>query len=890
VMGFKTLSFMLLLLTIAGYTYAQTTLTGTIQDVKGNPVTSATVSLKSSDGTIVNYTRSDQKGSFSLVTSEARSGLSLEVSSLGYKRQSRQISDQQDIYHIKLEESSIDLPTVVVKNRPIITSKGDTLNYRVSDFSSKEDRVLGDVLKKIPGIEVTDNGKISYNGKSISNFYIDGDNLLDDKYNIATKSISKDAVNKVQVIENDQPIKMLRNKMRSDEVALNITIKPEAKLKPMGQVNLSAGVPSKFDVNANGMLFNQKYKGINYIKGNNTGVDPAQDLVSHNLSDFINKTGIDKPEALLATGAAGVPDLPQNRYLFNQAGLANVNNLFNLKKEIQLKTNFYYLRDRQKVNYDKRTEISLPDSNVSYTENQRNISRPDQFYGQANIKINKENSYLNNTLLIDYKRLNNAVGLVANGTSLEQKLQQKASDVSNEFSYMNTLSSGNIFSFYSYLNYFDRPESLMISPGFNEDEFNGSDPYKGITQITRTPSYAANNYFAFKRVSSLLVQTYKLGFNWQSEQLKSALNVDQLDLDSISHFDNGVNDLQWMQTKAYAEGSYDFQSKNEKLKATLSVPVNFRIIHYNDPVHALDKKLSRFLINPQLFIKYQTSIENFLTLSYTITKQLGGTDDVYQGVILKNYRTLYTNNATLSEQRNNTASLGFNYRKAITLFFFNVHLTYTQINLNTISSSIVTSNLQERIVLPLENETETYKLDGSISKYLFSLKSTVSAGLSMSQNSSNQIQNNELLPYKTTNTEARIGVQSKISNYMSLGYSGVLNRMNSKASLQNSAGFQFSQLRQKGELSLNVWSNVYLNWTMEHLLTIRSGQDNLEYIFSDFSARYKVDKINTEFEVGLNNLANVKTYKTAFLAANVYTTGSYQIPGRMAILRATFNF
>lgn len=889
-MGLKTLSFLLLLLHIGGYTYAQSVLTGTIKDSKGNPVTSATVSLKSADGTIVNYTRSDQKGAFSFVASAVRTGLTLEISSLGYKRQSRQISDQQDKYQFKLEESSIDLPTVVIKNRPVITTKGDTLNYRISDFSSKEDRVLGDVLKKIPGIEVTDNGKISYNGKSISNFYIDGDNLLDDKYNIATKSISKDVVNKVQVIENDQPIKMLRNKMRSDEVALNITIKPEAKLKPMGQVNLGAGFPEKFDVNANGMLFNQKYKGINYVKGNNTGVDPAQDLVSHNLSDFLNKTGIDKPEALLSTGAAGVPDLPQNRYLFNRAGLVNVNNLFNLKKEVQLKTNFYYLRDRQKVNYDKHTEISLPDSNVNYTESQRNISRPDQLYGQVNIKVNKEKSYLNNTLLIDYSRINGVVGLVANGTSLEQKLRQKASDVSNEFSYMSTLSSGNIFSFYSYLNYFDRPESLMITPGLNEDQFNSGIPYQGISQITRIPSYAANNYFAFKRVSSLLVQTYKFGFNWQSEQLKSALDVDHLNSDSISKFDNGTNNLHWMQAKTYAEGTYDFQSKNEKLKVTLSVPLNFRVVHYSDSSHALDQKLSRFLINPQLFVKYQTSIENFLTLSYTITNELGGIDDVYQGVILKNYRSLYSNNAPVSERRNNTASLVFNYRKAITLFFFNVHLSYSQINLNTISSSIITSNLQQRIVLALENDIETYKLDGSASKYLFDLKTTISAGLSVSQNSSNQIQNSKLLPYKTISTEVRIGVQSKISNYMNFGYSGVWNRMNSKASQQNSFGFQFSQLRQKGELSLNVWNNVYLNWTMEHLLTIQSSQDNLSYIFSDFSARYKVNKINTEFELGLNNLANVRTYKTAFLAANVYTTGSYQIPGRMAVFRATFNF
>jgi len=887
---FKISFFIILLLHVAAYTYAQSDLNGTVYDSKGKPITAATVSLKSKDGMIISYTRSDQQGKFNIKAAEDHHELVLEVSSLGYKRQIRQLSASDLVYDFNLEESSIDLPTVTIKNRPVVTSEGDTLNYRLSDFSSKDDRVLGDVLKKIPGIEVADNGKISYNGTSISNFYIDGDNLLDDKYNIATKSIPKDAVNKVQVIANDQPIKMLRNGMKTDEVALNITIKDEAKLKLMGLINLGAGIPNKFDVNANGMLFNKKYKGINYVKGNNIGFDPARDLVSHNLSAFLKRNGGDVPKALLSTGAAAVPDLPQNRYLFNQAAVLNVNNLVNLKKDVQLKTNFYYLRDRQRMDYDKYTQITLPDSNVSFTESQHSISRPDQLYGQVNYKMNKEKSYVNNTFLLDYKPLNGMVALVANGAALQQRLRQSASDVSNEFNYMSTFKSGNIFSFYSYLTHFNRPESLMISPGFNEAQFNEGIPYQDLTQTARIPSFVANNYFAFKRVSALLVQSYKLGFNVQDQTLKSALAVNQINSDSPAPFDDGLNNLHWTQAKTYAEGTYDFQSRDEKIKVTLSLPLSYRAIRYNDPVQALDEKLNKVFIDPGLHLRYQSSIENFLTLSYTISNELGGIDDVYQGVILKNYRNIYVNNAPVTERRNNTASLGFNYRKAITLFFFNVNASYSQINLNTISSSIITSNLQQRVVLPLKNDINTYRLNGNASKYLFDLKTTVSAGLSIAQQSSNQIQNDQLLPYKTLNSEAKIGVQTKLNNFVNFGYSGVLNKINSKTSSENSAALSFSQIRQQGHLSLIIWNDVYLNWTLEHLLTIQSGQANLGYVFSDFSARYKANKINTDFEIGLNNLANVSTYKTAFLAANVYTTGTYQIPGRMAVFRATFNF
>jgi hypothetical protein len=67
---------------------------------------------------------------------------------------------------------------------------------------------------------VAKDGKISYNGKAISNLYIGGDNLLDDKYNIATSSIPNGVVDKVQVMENHQPIKMLKDKVVSEDVAL----------------------------------------------------------------------------------------------------------------------------------------------------------------------------------------------------------------------------------------------------------------------------------------------------------------------------------------------------------------------------------------------------------------------------------------------------------------------------------------------------------------------------------------------------------------------------------------------------------------------------------------------------------------------------------------------
>ena len=887
----KRVILLVLLLTFyAAVLCAQSSITGVIRDVHKKVLPYATLSLKDAEGKILSYGRSDVKGLFVLnLPSEGKAAL-LEVNMLGYKKQAVAFTENILVYDFILKESSIDLPTVVIKNRPALIVKGDTLSYRLSDYSGREDRVLGDVLKKMPGIEVSPAGKISYNGKSISSFYIDGDNLLDDKYNIATKSIPKDAVDKVQVIENDQPVKMLRNKMRSDDVALNITIKDEAKLKVMGQASIGAGFPSKFDGQLNAMLLNKKYKGINYVKANNIGIDPAQDLVSHNFADYIRNADLNKTEPLLSVGAAGVPDLPQNRYLFNRAGLININNLVNLQKDVQLKTNLYYLGDRQRVDYDKFTEYFLPDGNVRFSESQRNISRPDQLHAQTNVKFNRDKSYLNNTFLLDYRPNQFNTDLTANGNALNQQLDQKTTDLSNEVSYMNTLGSGNVYAVHSFLNYSNLPEQLDISPGLNDSLFNNGIPYARLSQLATIPSYVMNNYFSFKIVSSRIMQTYKIGIDLQRQHLRSSLSILQNDQLEPGLMENSINNLQWNQSKAYVVGAYDYETKNERFKATLSVPARYQNIRYQDAGYSLDKQLNKLFVNPQLNLKYKTGIENFFLFTYELKNDLGTIDDVYKGAILKNYRSLYSNDAPVSEGKTNAANILFNYRKAISLLFFSIQGTYSQVQLNTISSSILTNNLQQRVVLPFENKIKTYMINGNISKYLFSWRTTVSAGLNFSQNTSNQIQNNELLPYKTSTSTAKFGIQAKVTDYIGFNYSVNGQQTISKSVQEITTDVKFRQIRQQAQISLNVLNDVFVNASAEHLYTSQSGQGNLSYLFSDLSLRYKENKIHTDFEIGLNNLANVKTYKTVFVSANAFTSGSYQIPGSMAVFKATFNF
>nr|WP_199157247.1 carboxypeptidase regulatory-like domain-containing protein [Pedobacter sp. ASV2] len=869
--------------------FAQKQIKGKVKDINGKGVESVNVNLKDTEGNIVSFTRSNAKGDFNIqLKSDDVIGYSIEASSIGYKKSAFKITDLNSAPEIVLQHSETDLETVTVKNRPSLSARGDTLNYRPGDFADKQDRSIGDVLKKMPGIEVAEDGKISYNGKAISNFYVDGDNLLDDKYNIGTKSIPKDAVDKVQVIQNDQPIKMMRKNNMSDDVALNLVLKDEARLKIMGDATLGAGTPNRFDGNLTAMLFNKKLKFINNIKGNNIGIDPGIDLTSHNLTDYLKRLDNDKPSGLLSTGAAGVPSLPQSRYLFNKAGLINLNNLYKFNTDLQLRANLYYLYDERKQQYNKFSETYLPDQTIRYTELQNNEIYPQKLRGQFNLNGNADKYYLNNNLVIDYNPFKTKSNININNTPANQLLKSQTFDLSNEFNYRRKLKSDDVINLYSYLNRTTQPEELNVVPGLNADLINNGIPYAALNQYVSLPTWYTNNYLSFAFVNSKFTQTYKAGFNVQNQELNSSLYRVQNNQTSELASVNAVNNLNWLKTKLYTEASYDYAG--EKIKAGITLPLSYNAISYNDPTNALDKDLKKVFINPSLNFKYQTGIENYVTASYSFKNDLGGIDDVYRGTILRNYRSFFANNAPISESKTHNVSAGFNFRKAMQMFFLNLNIGYNNTELNTISSYTLNNNIQQRVVLPLKNYQKSLFLNANASKYIFALRSTVTAGVNVSKSEYQQLQNNDLLPIEAQSISYKGGIEAKIASFMSWSYLATYSVSNNKAKVAESIKNNFQQLRQQSTLSFVTFKNVFINLSAEHLFTHQASQPNLKYLFADANIKYKLDKLKTDLEFGLTNLTNIKTFDAIYLSANSLTSGSYTIPGRVAMLKVRFNF
>ncbi|MDI9365120.1 MAG: carboxypeptidase-like regulatory domain-containing protein [Flavobacterium sp.] len=892
---YKTIQLSCLLFLCIPRLYSQVTISGTVADSSGKPIASASVTLqKANSNLIVAFAITNTKGQYSISYQHpfVKDSLVVKVNTIGFIAQTKSVLQAIAAINFTLKEGATILPHVTVKNsKPILSFKEDTLSYRVDSFTNKQDRTIGDVLRKMPGIDVDASGKISYNGKAISNFYIDGDNLLDDKYNIATNNIAANMVKDVQVLENHQPIRVLKNATISDKVGINLNLKDKARVKLTGRAELGAGVVDNviYDESANIMAFKKRYKAINALKTNNTGVDISNDVVSHNIMDYLNQLENDVPNKALGLNYPGNPSVSEQRYLFNNAALVNTNNLYKTKKDLQIKTNIYYLHDKQTQNYQYNSFYYLPTDTIAYLQQQHAETQFNNVYAQVTLTSNKDKGYINNKLLFTYNYQPATSLLNTNGKYINQSLLQNTTNISNEFNSIQTKHKTDVVELYSYIGYLSKPENLHVQPGLNPEIFNNNINYRQLSQTYNVPSWFTNNYIAYRHPTTKILQAYKIGFTSQWQQLQSNVSANQINNTNQNIGDSFTNNLQWQHQKIYANADYDWIF--ERLKLSIGLPLNWQHIQYKDAGLKTNVSFQQLFVNPSVNLKYATGIENYITAHYNFSNNLASIQDVYQGNILNNFNLLSTNAIPIKQVNSHYASLGFNFRKTIKIFFFNIGLTYSGINSNTITQSELLQTIQKQTTIPFNNGINSYRVYSGLSKYLFKWHTTVSLKANVELTQWNQLQNNVLLDYNNITTTVSGTISPKISSWLNMLYSGTYLISGSKAKLQNAVARTTTQWHHQGEVNIIPNDNLFIKLKLEDFVIAQSAlSTNTNYLFTDLSLRYKLNKLKTDIAFEVLNIANTKEYATINLSANNFSQSIYAIRPRQFLLKFLFNF
>lgn len=191
--------FLLLVGATISNTTAQTVMQGTVLDEHSRSVDAFVAVSPKGNGSMIAYADTDDKGNYKLEFKTDADSVIVTVTGLGIGNQARVVANRSQKLNFTVKEETTELKEVSVKAQKI-RQEGDTLSYLVGSYQEQGDRVIGDVLKRMPGIEVSDDGGIKYNGKAIKKFYVEEMDLLQGRYGLATNNINASDVASVQVL------------------------------------------------------------------------------------------------------------------------------------------------------------------------------------------------------------------------------------------------------------------------------------------------------------------------------------------------------------------------------------------------------------------------------------------------------------------------------------------------------------------------------------------------------------------------------------------------------------------------------------------------------------------------------------------------------------------
>ena len=315
--------------------------TGRVTDAKtGKGVSYVTCKTLGERDSLMAYALTDGTGAFTLTLPDGAEAV--EFTLMGYDKKRIKARDARQGMRVRLAPSGIMLKEVTVKARPIDIHK-DTINYNVAAFQGKEDRYIEDVLKKLPGVEVSADGSIRYKGEPINKVDIEGQDLLGNQYNQATRNMPADAVATVQVMEDDQPIRALKDRVPSDKATLNIKLKQGYKLRPFGEAR--GGIGGFNDVLWNNSLtlmnVGRKNQLLLTAKMDNNGENLSENTVEHiDYSDADNYEPL--PGEMIQTDGMAQPPISEKRYLRNKSYSVGLNHVHRIGRYGSLRTNITY--------------------------------------------------------------------------------------------------------------------------------------------------------------------------------------------------------------------------------------------------------------------------------------------------------------------------------------------------------------------------------------------------------------------------------------------------------------------------------------------------------------------------------------------------------------------
>ena len=843
---YMSLSCMTLILSAAANgSYSQNRIAGRVLYENGNPAEGFVTLGLPGDVLVLAFAIIEEDGSYSLAYNGKEDSIRISVSGLGLENASKVVANRTQKLDFTVKAKDVDLQEVSIKADPV-TVRGDTTDYLVSSYAEQGDRVIGDVLKKIPGMEVSESGGISYNGKPISKFYVEEMDMLQGRYGLAVKNVKADDVGKVQVMEHHQPIRMMKGRTYSDDIAVNLKLKEKAKGTYALTTALGAGLQQGQGSGAGG-LWNEELIGMYFGKDRQTmqtckGNNSAEDILSELASQY---GGSDYPVPISRVGvlSPGTPSLPQKRYVDNQTHAVSANWLEKLDGDREMTFNAVYSHDRQDREGYTYTEKYRPEvGNVRIHEMQSSRDKSHNLEVSHKYSNNADSKYTTNTLSARISWNDAAAHGRTVGQGYDSSVGQDMKSIPISFcdkAVIQRLLGENVFRFNFSFGYSQSAQTLQVTE--YETELR--------VQELMPRSISMSAFTSYEKDFGQIRGEYGLSTNAMINGEDGMLTG----VEGISE-EESRNDMWYGTYRLNAFQSYKYQ-KND-CSVVLTLPVALDLQSLNDKVRKTRRTFFRPIVMPSLSADYDWNIFHALHAKVGYDQQVGGLNNIFQGYVMENYRTMMRSRLTDMFKCNSvSASGGYRYSNALRQVHFNANVGYSHTWRNQMGSIVYDGIFSSSVVEDRHNTSSSLSAGIGASKNFDWLRSSVKCNVGYSHGTYQRLLESQMVHYRQNSGSLSVSASATPVGWLGMvvSFGGMIGKTQDERTQSPTTKDYMGRLSLKfyptKQLTVNIsGEGTYDNW---------AERDNYRY-FCDFGVQYNIKRVALELEG--NNLLNQKKY------------------------------
>jgi hypothetical protein len=871
---------LIVLTALLGFTAAAQTYkaTGVVVDSLGTPLSMANVIAYQKDKNLGAFGITNQDGKYQLLGLKQDSTYTVKISFLGLRTLEETFKPTKtDIVKNFVLEGGLDqLDAIEINYQIPITIKGDTITYNTDSFTNGTEDKLGDVLKKLPGFEVNEDGDIKVEGNNIQKVMVDGKDFFEGDSRLATKNIPANAIGKVEVLKNynsQSQLKGLGNDQ--DRYVINIRLKEGKKKFWFGEATLGAGHgggAERYLVQPKAFYYSEDFSVNILTDFNNLGVPAFTGRDYFRFVGFRNFDTRQNNASINVNSQSSFNPFQSNRALSIDSKFGAINTSWSVNDKLDLsafailsgtQTRTGSLRDNFFLGTGLRestTDEALEDNfaglfklGASYNPNDRLSIKYD---GRFN--ISDENQTTAFTSSRD-ELVNNSVQQV--NEDIAQVNNQQPISYNQNISMYYTADEDHIFALESqFLNQLEDPFYNAIRDRLNQAEvepFNGAlgldpaDPFNiNQERFVNTNKLDAklDYWYVINKTSNI---NFTLGTTISSQNFDS--NIFQITdagtRNELLNPDLRNDNVQYDFRDVFAAAHYKVITG----KFTITPGVTFHSFQTKDIQLGVENVINTEELLPDLDVRYQFRSSETLNFTYNRNVVFTDIDNYAEGLVFRNYNRLQSGNNQLAGALNDVLRLNYRNFNMFNYTNINAGVTYTK-QQDAIQSQTLLDGINQ-ISAPINALLANESASGFVSYSKEIRKVTLGANANLNWSAFNNIINNNV--QKSTNITQTYGATAR-SNFQKginfdLGYTLLLNNSDNAGFINNSTTNTYSarvdwQLGKRFLLKADYnYNNFFTN----------TGAEN-SFDFLNASLRYQKPSSRWQYSLIATNLLNAE--------------------------------